>query len=87
MGHQPVVIGGVAMKTAAKLIVDAAACHVLQGLFGHRQGVGLTAAGMIAQEEFQGHRGWELGRLAEAGVARIETGGQVLVGVIEHLGG
>ena len=76
MRHEPAVIDRVAVETAAELIVEAAARHLLQGEFGHREGGALAGAEELAQEEIERHPRWELGGRAEATLIAVEPIGE-----------
>ncbi len=71
MRHQPDGIDAVAMKSAANLVVDAAARHLLQGEGDGVQGVLAAAADVIAQQKFQVHGLGELGRTPEPAVLLV----------------
>ena len=84
--HQPVAIGGIAVKAAANLVVDAAVRHLVQGQFHHFQGAGVEAVAVVAQQELRRHRLGELGGAAETAVEVVKLGRQLGIRLMHHLG-
>ena len=73
VGHEPASVRGVAMETAAELIVDPAVRHLLEGEADHR--VGLAVAGSDPTKEvLEGHRLRELRGAAPRSITPVEPG-------------
>ncbi len=72
MGDEPVAVHAVAVKTAAKLVVDAALRHLFQRQFCHVKSVKIARAPVLGEGKVQRHRLRELGLAAEAAVLVVE---------------
>ncbi len=81
VGRQPALVGAVAMKAAAEVVVHAAAGHAIQRQANHVQGVVVAEALPAAQQQAQVHRVRKLGRAAEAAVRRVEGPAEVMGGL------
>ncbi len=85
MRHQPVGIGGVAVKAAANLVVHSPVSHFFQGQLDHFQRTGAGAAVVVAEQEFRGHGLGELGGGAKAAVLVVEVGSQVGISMVQDV--
>ena len=85
VGHQPVGVGGVPVETAANLIVDTAAGHLLQGHLHHFQGTLVVTVVVVAEQEFRGHWLRKLGRRAEPAVLVVEIGGNIGIRLVQDI--
>ncbi len=72
----PVGVDGVPGEAAGQLVVDPAARHRLEGPLGHREGVGVPGARVVAQQVLQRHRRRELRRAPEPAAGRVVRRGQ-----------
>ena len=73
MRHQPHRIDRIAGKTAADLVIDAAAGHLPQGKTHRAQGRLIAAAGMITKQKFQADGVGELGLAAESAMHAVKA--------------
>ncbi len=70
MGHQPFAVGGVAVETAPDHIIHAAAGHGFQRMRGGGERI-FESPHALRQQELDGHRLGEFGRLAPAAVLHV----------------
>ncbi len=73
VGHEPMVVNGVAVESAPQLIVHPATGHRLQGLGHHLQRPGGTREVVIAQQELEGHRLGEFRPIAPPAVDAVKA--------------
>ena len=86
VGDKPAVIDGIAVKTAAEVVVHAAFGHLAEGEGGHFERFGVLREGVIAQEEVEDDGPGELGGGAEAAEFGIEGTAEVVEGGFEGVG-
>ena len=82
--HVPVGIDRVPVEATADVVVDAAACHPVQGRREHLVGA-LPASGATPKQEFERHRLRELRGAAEPAPLRVEGRTQGVERAAQHL--
>ena len=75
--NRPPRVHAVAVKPAAKLVVNAALRHLLEREQGQFQNAPVSGAFEVLQHELEGGGRGEFGSVAKAAVLRVKTGGQV----------
>ena len=84
--HQPAGVHRVSMETTPQLVVHAPAGHLAERVSDHAQGVVVSGSGMESQNQLEGHGLRELGRASESAVRRVESRGEVAIGVFDEIG-
>jgi len=82
--HEPALVDGVTMETAAQQVVHAARGHAVERPGHHRQRLLVAGAVVPAEQELDCGRGRELGRAPEAAPLRVELPPQTALGFAEE---
>ena len=84
MGHMPFIVHGIAVETAAEVVVQPAAGHFAQSEEGHLQGIRRAGARVIAEHEIESDRTREFGGAAKAPMLRLEAVFNLLIAGVEQ---
>ncbi len=84
VGDQPFRVDGIAVESAAQVVVDAAVAHFRQGMDGHVEGRLPPGPEVLAQQEGQRHGRGELGLRAETAVGGVIGRGDPGEGLVEQ---
>src|SRR5258706_15970772 len=76
MRHEPDRVRCLAVKSASKLIVDAAMRHFIQGVCDDSEGAFIARAMMVSQQKFERHRRRKFWSTAKSAIDRIKCPGK-----------
>src|SRR4029079_19633950 len=78
VGHKPAIIGGIAMKSAADLIIESTVSHLVQGECCHVQCLRITGSLVVPKKERDRHAGGEFRCRAKSSLTAVESRTQSL---------